>query len=346
MSFENGVRPTAGTLRIESDAPATSVEWDRQLEACDYATFFHSRAWAEAWRDHMNGRLELRPRLLAFSDGSTAVLPLTESVEYRGLIRTSLSSVGFTYGGWLAAEPLSDAHRVLLEDYILRARDLYWRINPFVGLLSEGARARSVADDTHALRLNGDVDDVRRGMSKGHRAALKQAERAGVTVRCATERADWEQYYAVYRDSIRRWGSRTGSIYPFGLFEILSKLDDGPVRLWLALHDGRIVAGALCLYTRDHVAYWHGAALEAAFPVRPVHYLIYDAIRDAIDRGCRWFDFNPSGSNPGVADFKRHFGAVALPSPVVTARSTLARVVYNADSPRRRRARRQSLSAT
>ena len=40
------------------------------------------------------------------------------------------------------------------------------------------------------------------------------------------------------------------------------------VRLWLAELDGQIIAGALCFYAKQHVVYWHGAALTEHFRVR------------------------------------------------------------------------------
>ena len=95
--------------------------------------------------------------------------------------------------------------------------------------------------------------------------------------------------------------------------------------LWLARAQGKVVAGALCLHARRHVAYWHGAALEEFFPLRPVHLLMRESMRDAARRGRNWYDFNPSGGLPGVARFKRGFGARPLRVPVVRMRSRRAR---------------------
>ena len=47
---------------------------------------------------------------------------------------------------------------------------------------------------------------------------------------------------------------------------------------------------------------------------------MYEAIKDASERGITWFDFNPSGGHEGVWDFKKGFGAQAMPAPVVRIR--------------------------
>jgi CelD/BcsL family acetyltransferase involved in cellulose biosynthesis len=64
--------------------------------------------------------------------------------------------------------------------------------------------------------------------------------------------------------------------------------------------------------------YWHGAALQSAFELRPSTLLLAHVIEDACGRGCRWFDFNPSRGLTGVREFKRRFGAQPLYCPVVT----------------------------
>jgi lipid II:glycine glycyltransferase (peptidoglycan interpeptide bridge formation enzyme) len=104
-------------------------------------------------------------------------------------------------------------------------------------------------------------------------------------------------------------------IYPERLFHQLLAEGEPFVRLWLARAQGEIVSGALVLSWGEVSVYWHGATLESAFPLRPCHAVVMAAVEDAINRGCRWFDFSPSGGLKGVAQFKEGFGA----RPVQTA---------------------------
>ena len=107
------------------------------------------------------------------------------------------------------------------------------------------------------------------------------------------------------------------SRYEWKLFEIIYNLNSSNIELWLAKYEEKIIAGALCLYSKNHAVYWHGAALSAYFPLRPVNLLMYEIIKNACDKGYTWFDFNPSGGHEGVKAFKKSFGASALPCHIV-----------------------------
>ena len=184
----------------------------------------------------------------------------------------------------------------------------------------------ALPDVTHSIDLRDGFEVTLRRWSKGHSSAVTKARRSGVIIRAAERAAEWQEYFDVYQDLIRRWGNATSSQYEWQLFTELIKLNPSYVTLWTAIHDGRIVAGALCFYSSRHAIYWHGAALESAFALRPVNLLLFEAIRDASSRSCEWFDFNPSGGHAGVANFKKSFGAVTMSAPVIS-RSSLSRKI-------------------
>lgn len=263
-------------------------------------------------------------RWVEFSDGRVALLPLSEQVSAMGLVRTVVSSPGGTMGGWLARDPLTTRQAELLRDLLTRHTDLRWRINAFDPAQAELGPSQAAPQTTRALPLCEDFDAVFRRASKGHRSAVKQAEREGVSLRLAVDEKDWREYFEVYRASIERWGERASSNYGWSLFAGLSRQPGDDVKLWIAEADGQLVAGAICLYAPRHVAYWHGAARSEFFSRRPVQPLIFQAIRHACETGREWFDFNPSGGNQGVDDFKRHFGTLELAAPVLKTASRRA----------------------
>jgi len=182
---------------------------------------------------------------------------------------------------------------------------------------AEPREGRVEEDTTHMLALGDGFDAIFRGWSKGHAAAARQAKRAGVIVQQASSLEEWKEYYSVYQDSLMRWGSRASSRYDWPFFELCASQESPWVRLWLARFDHKVIAGALCFYSPRHVVYWHGAALADHFRLRPVHWLLHEAIRHACESGYEWFDFNPSGGHAGVAAFKKSFGATEFPCPVL-----------------------------
>jgi lipid II:glycine glycyltransferase (peptidoglycan interpeptide bridge formation enzyme) len=80
------------------------------------------------------------------------------------------------------------------------------------------------------------------------------------------------------------------------------------------------------LYSRKHVAYWHGSTLKSQLQTSVAKLLKFEVMKDAVTRGFDWFDFNPSAGLPGVKFFKEGFNAVAMPAPVVYVDTALKRL--------------------
>jgi hypothetical protein len=227
-------------------------------------------------------------------------------------------SAAETYGGWLTNRKLADERVDGLVRFVTgRRENLRWLLNPF--LVAEHRVSHLAATGTHtlAIDLTPGYDNLRRAWSKGHRAAPAQARRSGLSVRLAVKEADWAGYFAVYQDSLRRWGRNTTSRYEWALFQALSQLDADLVRLWLAEKDETIVSGALCFYHPNQIVMWHAATLEPYFPLRPANLLLDEALRHACSINAHWFDLGPSGGHQGVERFKLGFGPVRLTVPVV-----------------------------
>lgn len=315
-------------LNIRRTWIPTAQEWDDAWQRCPYATYFHGREWAEIWAEGASGRYSPDPMAVELDDGTRIVLPFSIERFLRGLGRRHVSSPAGTFGGWLADASLAPAQQAALLDWVsARYPDLVWRINPYEQLLARPGTGRVTPDETHVLDLRSGFDAVYRNWRKGCSSAAQQASHAGVRIRLAGDLDDWERYYLVYEDSLRRWGPRASSRYPWTLFRTMADRASPDIRLWLAESGGTVIAGALCFSSPLHVVYWHGAALSSHFKLRPVNLLIREVIRDSAARGLTWFDFNPSGGHQGVKDFKRGFGAVTLPSDVIEFASTRTRLV-------------------
>jgi hypothetical protein len=314
-------------LSIEISRPADPKKWDAAWSVAPYATYFQSREWAELWQSYSGGRTRAAGVDIQFSDGKSAVVALSYERGRAAPLGRYLCSAAGTFGGWLSTEPLSTAHRGLLAEHMLGLGDIVWRVNPYdapdVASLSAAIRS----DETQAVHLLDGFDSVVRRWTKGHRSAASKARREGVAVSLGRTSADWLAFSQVYADSVARWGERATSVYSPRLFETFAQLNSPFVRLWLAHHENTPVAGALCLYARRHVAYWLGGALASHFPLRPVHLLMHEAIAHACRNGYEWFDLNPSGGHDGVAAFKRGFGTIRLPAPVVIGQTPTSRAL-------------------
>ena len=303
---------------IEEIRPALPEEWNSVWRQCTYATYFHSKEWAELWSRYTGGWFRTSPLFVEFSDGKEALLPLTCEV-WEGSVRGFVSSPPDTYGGWISVDAIDRAHAILMKDYMTtQLGKLDWQINPFDELVSAIQVDTNEPDETHAINLRKGFDAVYLDWSSACRRAEKKARQSGVLVRLADKEEDWRDYYRVYEDSQRRWGGGALSQYEWRLFQGMHDLHSDHLRLWLATtNEGRIVAGAVMGYARTHAVYWHGAALEEYLALRPVNLLFSEVIRAACEQGFEWFDFNSSAGLDGVRRFKESFGAKPLNCSIV-----------------------------
>lgn len=301
-------------MSATAEGPGTrgvDAAWDAIARASPEATFFHSPLWQQLAVAGAGAGTDAT-FVTTLPDGARAVFPLL-AVPGPGWGRHLLSTYGYAFGGPVGERALTPREQ----------RRLYARAGlAAAGVVAVGnprgarpARPRGwtrTPVETQVLALDGNYPALEKGFSKGHRAAIKQARRKGVEIRRAESIEDYRSYYAVYEDSLRRWGDQAAPAYPWALFETgwrLGREHPDAIRLWLATHEGEIVAGAWVFHWNGHAMYWHAANLESAFELRPANLLLATAIEAACDEGCAQFDFGSSGGHEGTAAFKRRFGA-------------------------------------
>lgn len=301
------------TITVSKIRTATKREWDRIWYECDYATFFHSREWAEIWQDYTTGDFQPFPFMLKFSDGTRALLPLTlqESEQIY------FSSPAGTYGGLISLDTIDSRHLAAAAECSPKAIGrVFIRTNPFAGTVDKGLAALQFHDDeTHVLYLNDSFEIIYNNWSNNHKTATKRARRDGIIVKVASSLDSWQEYYAMYESSLDRWGNKVTSRYNWALFESIFNRKSSNIKLWIAFYREKAIAGSLCFYSKKHVVYWHGSAYSEYFNLKPVQLIFYEAISEAVTNGFNWFDFNPSGGHEGVKSFKKGFGAAALSCP-------------------------------
>jgi SAM-dependent methyltransferase len=306
--------PKAPSLAPLTRRPADDAEWLEIARRDPHATFFHTPMWR---RLALEGTGDCADASFAASlpSGVRAVFPLQELQPRNGRGRYLLSTYPYGYGGPIAdgvlgANDLRRLHRHAQAAAVTVTGNPRRPATPAVAGWSRTELSTQVLD------LVPGYEELRRGFSKGHRAAITQARRKGVTTRRATSLDDYRAYHAVYEDSLRRWGDDAGTRYPWTLFETgwrIAQEHPDAVGLWLAEHEGEVVSGAWVFYWNGHAMYWHAATLERAFELRPANLLLADVIEDACRCGFGQLDFGHSGGHKGAEAFKRRFGAAPRP---------------------------------
>ncbi len=317
-------------VAIDQIRPAQPEEWDEIWHQCSYATWFHSREWAEIWSRFKEGKQRPNPLLVMFSDGKEALLPLSAAMWPGGSGKSFVVSADGKYGGWIAVDPLGREHAILMKEFLTRELGhLFWYINPYDDLVAAiGLDANFHHDETHTINLERGYDAVYCDWTHACRNNERKARKSGILVRHAKTEDDWREYYRAYEDSLRRWGDQALSHYGWALFQEMFNRQSDYIKLWLATTaDELIVAGVVMCYARTHASALHSARYGRYAALQPSNRLYYEIMRDACERGYRWFDFGSSAGIEGVIRFKKSFGAKPMDCAYIEVRPEIWNIV-------------------
>jgi hypothetical protein len=315
---------------MEISTGVDEATWWSIAKQCEYATFFHTPLWhqlaTKTYPDYRDESILIRTE----DSQQNVVLPLLNLDQNSKLVRRFYSTFAGCYGDLICENPIGVEEREAIYQTINANQFTQFHItgNP-IGVENKLNLSTTNTDDfTHLLILENNFDKIFSNFSKGHRSSYKKGCKMGVKVREADSIGDYKEYFYAYVDSLRRWGDNASSNYPWQLFEngfLIAKTYPQNIKLWLAEVDEKLVAGAWVFYWNKHVVWWHGAAYEAFFNYYPNNVLQTVIIKDAIERGFRYYDFNPSGGYENVARFKGRFGAEKRPFTRITINSPVLR---------------------
>jgi lipid II:glycine glycyltransferase (peptidoglycan interpeptide bridge formation enzyme) len=163
------------------------------------------------------------------------------------------------------------------------------------------------------------ADDVLAGMNQLWRRNIKKATKEGVVVeRAGAERLP--EFHRLYVETARRDGFTPRPLAYFQtMFGALLREDADRIRLYLAHHDGDLVAATTWVRVGAHVWYSYGASSTAKREVRGSNAVQWQMICDAIDAGADVYDLrgitdtlDPDDPHVGLIQFKVGTGGQAV----------------------------------
>lgn len=162
----------------------------------------------------------------------------------------------------------------------------------------------------HVLELGPDPDAVFRTFKRSQiQRRIENGQRAGTLVRRGDEPADLTRvFYELHTLTRRRQGV---PVQPRRLFEVIWDriVEPGLGFVLIAEAEGRPAAAAVFLAWNGTVIYKYSAALPDLFRFRPVHLILWHAIKWGCENGYRSFDFGRSEiGDEGLREFKRGWG--------------------------------------
>lgn len=329
-TMAEGKGPGEMTVRWELERE----DWLAKLSACPGATYFHTPSWLEAVVAAFGGRVACAE--FRFPDGSWALFPMTLKAYAKGLFWHGYSGESGVYGGLLAPRPLTpEAIEAIYAALATRFPNMQVFGNPFSELpLSEDARWERLSHATHVLDL-GPGEELRAGFSRGCRARGNKARRAGITTEIVTGPDAAEIFYALYLDSIRRWGEKVTWIRPLRFFQAVLGTEERAL-LHLARYEGRPAAVMIVCSWGEGAHYLAGAADASLMEHCPSNLLMEETARHWYEAGKRYLDLGSSNGLEGVSRFKESFGARSRSYVEIRRQDPLGRLYFSMHRPYRR----------
>jgi FemAB-related protein (PEP-CTERM system-associated) len=278
------------------------AEWSAFVAGEPCATLAHDAAWASVMREAYG----VEPHYLvarAVGGEIVGVLPLMRVPTLRGVELVSmpyLDTGGILTRDASAATALEEAALALAARCGARAVELR-QLTPVPGLASGPAVDRV----NLALRLPTSEDALWKALPGKVRNQTRKAQREGLTPWLDGAQA-CEAFYACFRENMRDLGS---PVHDRAFYHAAARGFGDGLRFVVAQDGERPVGGLVAIHTGDRVTVPWASTLRAERRRCPNNLIYWEALRWAVARGARVFDFGRSPRQSGTLRFKLGWGA-------------------------------------
>ncbi len=146
------------------------------------------------------------------------------------------------------------------------------------------------------------ADDVFAGFNQLWRRNIRKAEKLGVEV-SKGGREDLALFHPVYVETAARDGfTPRGLSYFQRMWDAMNAEDPNRLALYLARHEGEVVAATTLVTVGDHAWYSYGASTTASRNVRPSNAVQWRMITDSLGAGCSVYDLRGISDNLTAGD--------------------------------------------
>ncbi len=159
------------------------------------------------------------------------------------------------------------------------------------------------------------------GMRSNIPRYLRRAEAAGVVVRASDDPGDLETFLDVLQITTERKEGMWHNPIEWYRLQFAALAPSGMERVFLAEHEGEVIAAALVSIFGKRATYLWGGSLDHKRELRVPHYMHFQIMRYAHEHGCSEYDFfgtvksenlRPGYGGYGYSAFKRTFGGYEL----------------------------------
>ena len=286
------------SLEIKLLTKDASERWDAYVQQHPQATFFHRAGWMNVIEKAFG-----HETVFLYAEENGAIRGLLPLARVKSLLfGDALVSTPFcVYGGAIAD---NDDIRSELEN---RAEALALEKN--VDYL-ELRNLRATRGDwpekelyvTFRKEIDPDPEVNMLAIPRKQRAMVRKGIKAGL--RTETD-SDIERFFGIYALSVRNHGT---PVFAKNYFRLLKQefADDCEVRV--VVKDGSAVSTVMSFYFRDEVLPYYGGGTLQARRLKAFDFMYWDLMKDACEKGIRYFDYGRSKKGTGSFSFKKNWG--------------------------------------
>ena len=203
---------------------------------------------------------------------------------------------------------------------VSQLHELGWRPQAVEGGFAAGQPQYNfvipLVDETGAAKSE---EAVLKGMNQLWRRNIKKAAKEGVVVEQG-DRTDLKAFHDLYVHTAERdHFTPRGLAYFETMYDALSAEAPGRITLWLARHEGDLVASTIAIRVGTHAWYSYGASSTEKREVRGSNAVQWEMIRDALAQGAEVYDLrgitdtlDSADSHVGLIQFKVGTGGEAV----------------------------------
>lgn len=166
---------------------------------------------------------------------------------------------------------------------------------------------------TWLLDITKGEDEILKGMRKTHRNLIKRAGKDGVKIIQSADEKYLKAFYNIHMETVKRH-----KFVPFSYDYIKSEIDafkkDNQIEIFSAEYKNKIISSAIIVFYGNQAFYHHGASSSAHNKIPSSYLILWEAIKEARNRGKEIFNFygivenKPKHPWAGLSKFKKGFG--------------------------------------
>lgn len=286
-------------MQIKELEADTAADWNRFVDQCPQATFFHCAQWKDIIQQAFGHRCYFFYALE--QEKITGILPLAH-VKSR-MFGNALISTPFCVQGGVVS--LNQKSQEALQHWAINlANNLkvdYLELR-YAQATNPGWPVKNNLYVNFRKPLLASVEENLNAIPRKQRAMVRKGMQAGLT---SVEETDVARFYHMYSLSVRNLGT---PVFSRRYFEILLDKFSNQCRMLSIQKDGKVISAVLSFYFRDEVLPYYGGGSDDAREYKANDFMYWELMRRSCEEGMKIFDYGRSKIGTGSYNFKKNWG--------------------------------------